>query len=124
MLKYSTYKSIYDNTPAEDKRSNVNIVLEWLFRRRVSLIKIVALVLFLTVTTTGMVTAFASNGDDKEHTSYESVIVMPGDTLWEIAVNYKPDGKDARVYIDEIIRINGMTASSIQAGDTLLVPEI
>ncbi|MNI43749.1 Cell division suppressor protein YneA [compost metagenome] len=124
MLRYSSYKSIYDNKPAKVKPSYFNVFLEAVFGRRGSLIKIAALVLFLTVTTTGMVTAFASNGHDKEHASYETVIVMPGDTLWEIAVNHKPNGKDTRDYIDEIKRINGMTVSSIRAGDTLLVPEI
>ncbi|MNC62127.1 Cell division suppressor protein YneA [compost metagenome] len=98
--------------------------MENLYRRRGSLIKIIALVLFLTVTTTGMVTAFASNGNERSHTSYETVIVMPGDTLWEIAVNHKPNGEDTRVYIDEIKRVNGMAVSSIQAGDTLLLPQI
>ncbi|MNN71343.1 Cell division suppressor protein YneA [compost metagenome] len=71
-----------------------------------------------------MVTAFASNGNERSHTSYETVIVMPGDTLWEIAVNHKPNGEDTRVYIDEIKRVNGMAVSSIQAGDTLLLPQI
>ncbi|MBA9084082.1 putative RNA-binding protein associated with RNAse of E/G family [Fontibacillus solani] len=124
MLRYSTYKSIYDNKPAKRNHLNINIMIEGLLRRRGSLIKIVALVLFLTVTTTGMVTAFASNGHERDNTSYETVIVVPGDTLWEIAVNHKPNGKDTRVYIDEIKRVNKMVVSSIQAGDTLLLPEI
>ncbi|MNZ86305.1 Cell division suppressor protein YneA [compost metagenome] len=128
MLKYTTYKSIYDKPeiskkPGRRKRTFRTSNSHGLLGSR-ALMKIVALFLFITITTTGMVTAFASNGNDDVNTSYETVIVMPGDTLWEIAVNHKPKGRDTRVYIEEIKRFNGMTVSSIQAGDSLRLPEI
>ncbi|MFD1270344.1 LysM peptidoglycan-binding domain-containing protein [Paenibacillus motobuensis] len=47
---------------------------------------------------------------------------MPGDTLWEIASEHKPQGKDIRKYIDSIKRVNGKHVSSIQAGEVLVLP--
>lgn len=40
----------------------------------------------------------------------ESYFVKPGDTLWSIALEYKQPGQDARKYIDEIKRINRISA--------------
>lgn len=40
----------------------------------------------------------------------ESYFVKPGDTLWSIAQEFKQPGQDTRKYIDEIKRINGISA--------------
>ena len=40
----------------------------------------------------------------------ESYFVKPGDTLWSIALEHKQPGQDTRKYIDEIKRINGISA--------------
>src|SRR5690606_32719547 len=45
--------------------------------------------------------------------------VAPGDTLWSIAVELRPDA-DPRPLVDELARINGGPA--LQAGGTVLVP--
>lgn len=122
MLKYSSYQSIYDKPVgkiADHNRYNQNSGL----RYRKSLMKVVALFVFIMITTTGMVTTFASS-DHNGNESYESIIVMPGDTLWEIAVDHKPSGQDTRIYIDAIKRANKLKVSAIQAGDTLLLPNI
>jgi hypothetical protein len=53
---------------------------------------------------------------------YETVRVMPGDTLWDIAVLYAPDDISIRAYIGEICKANDLDDSSIQAGMVLSVP--
>lgn len=123
MLKYSTYQSIYDK-PADKRSHNNKSTTNNRLQYHNRMIKIVVLFVFIMITTTGMVTAFASSNNESGHESYESVIVMPGDTLWEIAVDHKPRGEDTRVYIDAIKRVNHLKVSSIQAGDTLLLPNI
>lgn len=123
MLKYSTYQSIYEKPVSKrsnNNRYNRNSGLQY----RKSMLKIVVLFVFIMITTTGMVTTFASSSNESGNESYESVIVMPGDTLWEIAVDHKPNGQDTRVYIDAIKRVNDLKVSAIQAGDTLLLPNI
>ncbi|MPY93513.1 MAG: hypothetical protein GEV08_10755 [Acidimicrobiia bacterium] len=45
--------------------------------------------------------------------------VAPGDTLWSIAVELRPD-RDPRPLVDELARLNGGPA--IKAGGSVLVP--
>lgn len=54
--------------------------------------------------------------------SYATVTVTPGQTLWGIASAAAP-GVDPRVTIDRIVTVNGLTsAGDITAGDRLSVP--
>lgn len=59
---------------------------------------------------------------------YKEVIVESGDTLWEIAAENctAEDGGsvDIRVAVDEICRANNMSASQLQAGDIIKVPQV
>lgn len=53
---------------------------------------------------------------------YKSILIEPGDTLWEIALEFK----DARCsstqeYVDELMEINGLTSDRIHAGRFLTV---
>lgn len=53
---------------------------------------------------------------------YKSILIEPGDTLWEIALEFK----DARYgstqeYVDELMEINGLTSDRIHAGRFLTV---
>lgn len=119
MLKYSSYQSIYDQPsfrrPVE-RRLHISTL-----RRRFS--QIAVLLIILSLTCTGVVTAFASTSEDAvQLTELERVVVMPGDTLWEIAVAYKPQGQDTRIYVQQLIRANGLASGAIQAGDTLVLP--
>ncbi|MEF2967282.1 LysM peptidoglycan-binding domain-containing protein [Paenibacillus sp. M1] len=87
------------------------------------LITFAVLLVVLTVTGTGVVTAFASSSENHSGTEEARIVVVPGDTLWEIAVDHKPRGKDTRVYVEAIKRFNGLTTSDIKAGDTLILPD-
>ncbi len=52
---------------------------------------------------------------------YVEYRVTRGDTLWEIASGYCPDGMDKREYISRVSRINNI-GSYIYPGEVLLLP--
>ena len=49
-------------------------------------------------------------------------VVASGDTLWAIASEITPEGGDVRVAIAAIREASGLTSSSIQVGQILLIP--
>lgn len=51
------------------------------------------------------------------------VEVCYGDTLWEIANTYKDDNTDTRRAIFEICKVNDMSASDLEPGMVILVPD-
>lgn len=56
-------------------------------------------------------------------TSYKSIVIYYGDTLWDIAKDhYDPDYYSLEEYVDKIIAINNMSSTHIQAGHTIMVP--
>jgi LysM repeat protein len=52
----------------------------------------------------------------------KKIIVNSGDTLWDIASIHVSKGQDVRSYIDSIKKLNGLTSSSVNAGDVLILP--
>jgi hypothetical protein len=64
--------------------------------------------------------AIASN----EHVataSFETVTVMPGDTLWSIAEAVAP-GADPREVIGDITRLNALQGGALQIGQEIAIP--
>ena len=55
-------------------------------------------------------------------TYYECVQVEKGDTLWEIAEEYKMEGTDTEQMVDEILEVNGMKNTNIRTGESIIVP--
>ena len=53
---------------------------------------------------------------------YSEILVQSGDTLWNLAQEFGPDGKDTRFIIHEIRRINDLQADSIYPGQKILIP--
>jgi LysM domain len=53
--------------------------------------------------------------------STATVVVHPGETLWQIALRLAP-GTDPRTTIHRIEELNSMTSAAVQAGQSLLVP--
>lgn len=117
MLKYSTYQSIYNKPSRQERNEGLHTLL---FHK--GLAKLVVSLVVLCITCTGMVTAFASSSEDGNRTLQNSIVVMPGDTLWKIASEHKPKGKDTRIYIEKIMTMNNLSSSAIEAGDTLNLP--
>lgn len=64
-------------------------------------------------------TAMASG--ESEPTAFETVTVLPGDTLWSIAAEAAP-GVDPREVIDDIIRLNDLSSGMIQVGASIAIP--
>jgi hypothetical protein len=54
-------------------------------------------------------------------TTTRTVVVVPGDTLWDIARRVAP-ANDPRTTIYEIRRLNGLSSADIRVGEELLVP--
>ncbi|MEV8220593.1 LysM peptidoglycan-binding domain-containing protein [Microbacterium sp. NPDC077391] len=53
--------------------------------------------------------------------AFETVTVLPGDTLWSIAAEAAP-GSDPREVIDAIRRLNNLPSGMIQAGASIAIP--
>lgn len=65
-------------------------------------------------------TAIAS-GEHAAPVAFDSVTVVPGDTLWSIASDAVP-GADPRVVIEDIKRLNNLSSGAIQIGATIAIP--
>lgn len=52
----------------------------------------------------------------------ESVVVSPGDTLWEIADRFSPESVDLRVVVSELVELNGLESKVLRPGQVLQVP--
>lgn len=82
--------------------------------RALSIISITVFVVLLLLASAGHATP-----DPSETMSYR---VKGGDTLWQIAGDYGPEGTDRRVVIAVIERINGIDAGSLQIGQVIDIP--
>ncbi len=53
---------------------------------------------------------------------YKSIIIQPGDTLWDIALEYKTDDYGStQEYVDELKEINSLESDSIQESQYLMI---
>ena len=50
-----------------------------------------------------------------------SVVVRPGDSAWDIADRYAPEGVDTRAYVDALYEINGLEGT-LPAGARIRLP--
>lgn len=50
--------------------------------------------------------------------------VMPGDTLWNIAQDFGPEGRDTRALVATIERINQLEGGILQAGSVIEIPVV
>ncbi|BCG59531.1 LysM peptidoglycan-binding domain-containing protein [Paenibacillus sp. URB8-2] len=135
MLKYSTYRSIYNETPEpaaaergsvshhrnpSEKFSKVAGTRIHPFSSVQNLFKIVIVLLLIISGFTVVGQVFASSVSSPQQE--KRVVVEPGDTLWSIAVKNKPSDMRTVVYIEAIKRYNDMNGSDIEAGVVLSVP--
>ncbi len=82
--------------------------------RALSIISIMVIVVLLLLASAGYATP-----NPTETTSYR---VKGGDTLWQIAGDYGPEGTDRRAVIAVIERINGMDSGALQIGQVIDIP--
>ncbi|WP_238651586.1 LysM peptidoglycan-binding domain-containing protein [Paenibacillus piscarius] len=135
MLKYSTYKSIYSEDINVQASGNLSprlqtkiqevllqklAALSYVFRR-MDVMKIVLVLLLVISGFTVVGNVFA--GSVQVIKQDVRVVVEPGDTLWSIALKNKPEDMKTAVYIEGIMKSNGLKDSGIKAGDVLIVPQ-
>ncbi|WP_422880324.1 LysM peptidoglycan-binding domain-containing protein [Microbacterium gawkjiense] len=65
--------------------------------------------------------ALASGDAGASAGSFDTVTVMPGESLWSIAQDIAPDS-DPRDVIDEIVRLNALSSSAVDAGQSIAIP--
>lgn len=51
-----------------------------------------------------------------------TVVVEPGETLWQIAARYAPYDRDVVEWADELARLNDVDPQALQPGTPLVVP--
>ncbi|MEJ6489498.1 hypothetical protein PQI23_07175 [Leucobacter sp. USCH14] len=84
---------------------------------------------FLTVLAAGALALFASlaapeamaSGEGPNGEQFEYVVVQPGSSLWSLASDLDPTA-DPRDLITEIVQLNQLEDSSVQAGEAIAVP--
>ncbi|MCV9947720.1 LysM peptidoglycan-binding domain-containing protein [Paenibacillus polymyxa] len=120
-MKYSTYQSIFpmnlENLQETRKESKVRLLQ---VITNTLLLKLLILVIIVWVAGAGVLTVFAAPSVSNKEVI--KLTVQPGDTLWKIAVNHKPERMDTRVYIEGIMRINALEDRGVQAGQVLKLP--
>ncbi|WP_394280267.1 LysM peptidoglycan-binding domain-containing protein [Microbacterium sp.] len=65
--------------------------------------------------------ALASGEQGAPSGSFETVTVLPGDSLWSIAEAIAPS-HDPRDVIDDIMSLNALSSAAVDAGQSLAVP--
>ena len=107
-----------------EKRQNIMRIR----RRRVQRqrIALAAIAFTLIVSCSFIFSGFMTSAHDKSNaiptkTSYMSIQIESGDSLWSIAEEYKPANISTPDYIDELIRLNGLKSDDIHADQYLTI---
>lgn len=87
-------------------------------RRRVVAVVLLLLVAFAV---TGLLGAISAEAELQDPVAGH-VVVPPGGTLWEVAVDSAPDGVDPRAHLEAIRDLNGLEGSQIEAWQVVLLP--
>ena len=100
-------------TPRRAARRRPNVLLR---RRIAAALTVIALILALGVTW-AMRSEAAPDGIVEA-----TVVVAPGETVWDIATQYVPDGTHPQAYVAEVLRANDLDAGAVQPGTVLRLP--
>lgn len=90
-------------------------------RGRIVVGTLVALPIVVGAYFIGMGSSSAGADSVQSVTNFETVTVMPGDTLWSIAQNIAPNA-DAQVVIAAIEELNQLDTLTVQPGQQLAIP--
>ena len=66
--------------------------------------------------------AFSKQQSPEDANRIVEVTVQPGDTMWEIALEHKPEESDTREFMYEIAAMNGVKDCNIISGQVLKIP--
>ena len=90
-------------------------------RKKIMMLSISAVAVLATVFIVWY-SADKATAQQAEPVGYTSYTIQHGDTLWNIADEYCPQGKDIRDFICEIEQLNNLGSTKIIAGYHLIVP--
>ncbi|GAA1696372.1 hypothetical protein GCM10009808_12050 [Microbacterium sediminicola] len=92
-------------------------------RGRAVLLTLAALpaIAIIAISVLGGGSALASLEDGVPAGTFQTVTVMPGESLWSIAQEIAPD-EDPRDVVADIERLNGMSGGIVAAGQRLAIP--
>lgn len=86
--------------------------------RRIQKTTIIALLLLVILTM-----GFTLHPQERaEFTQTITRMIQKGDTLWDIAQEYNPEGHDIRNYVAMISRVNDLHNQPLMPGETILIP--
>ena len=90
--------------------------------RRARFRRTLAAAAVVTVVAGTLIGGLARGSTAPEAQPRRAVVVGPGDTLWDVAERFAPDGVDPRAYVDALVRLNHLDGGSVQAGARLRLP--
>ncbi len=114
------------NTTLSERRIRNNRIR----RRRELRQRFFTLVLTLILSAGISVTFFSfrtkaqSSDEDIQYKYYKSIVIEAGDTLWDLAEEYGASEhyESRQEYIEEVIRMNGLSDEQITAGQYIIIP--
>jgi hypothetical protein len=80
-----------------------------------------ALLLLAVICAVLLVGRTATAGEQAHPVPVSYRIVLPGETLWQIAGQVAPEA-DRRDTVDEIVELNGLRSAEVSAGQRVAVP--
>ena len=87
-----------------------------------NMIILLATVLLITIGSVVFGSTFSSAKNDEEYeVYYKSIEIEQGDSLWNIAEEYKSETESVIDYIDELMKLNNLTSETIHEGQHLVV---
>lgn len=87
-----------------------------------NMIILLATVMLITIGSIVFGSTFSSAKNDEEfEVYYKSVEIEQGDSLWNIAKEYKAEDQSIVEYIEELRELNNLTSDTIHEGQHLVV---
>ncbi len=85
---------------------------------------VVCLIALFAIIGSKMLTNATETSEEVYYKYYTQIEIEKGDSLWSIAQKYKTNGnhKSTNDYIEEVIEINQLSSTNIQAGQCIIVP--
>lgn len=89
-------------------------------------LQIAVITVFVSLAVAGLIsvcgTTSASAAPEHEPVRYyTSIHIEQGDTLWDIAQQYKLETESTQDYIDEVMEMNQLSSDQITAGKSLMI---
>jgi hypothetical protein len=82
---------------------------------------LLALLVLLASVASAVLFTSASRADDPSGGPAPTVVVRPGDTLWDIAARSMPR-RDGQAAVTELRRLNDLRDYGVQPGEVLILP--